>query len=174
MPATSLATLDTTTLALAPLGGKGNMRFSSLRGGDGRNVVFLVDAVCVLPPTTSEFGMSMVVAPSLPDIDRMLTLENWLAPPTDPVRQAQLGMQDFARYEHRGTLNANLQLNLKLKSVGDVWKFTCNGDETSFSPANAQVARGARLRLTLSPGFYFSNLDNRYGLFYTLQDLQFM
>ena len=170
---TPLEQLDIDKLTLSPLSTatKGSsMVFSNIREESSRALLLVFDAVVVKDPEDGDYGLTMRVSPSMDNIERMLRLENMLDPPT-PKRLAELKVSAIP-HEHRGTLDDNLQLRLKLKSIDDCWRFLCSNP--AFVPGATDVQRGSRVRVTASVGFYFNNEDFKYGLFYTLKELLFI
>lgn len=170
---TPLEQLDIATLHLSPLSTptKGSsMAFANIRDSSSRALLVAFDAVVIASPEEGEYGVAMRISPSMDNIERMLRLENMLDPPT-PERLAELKV-DALPHEHRGTLDDNLQLRLKLKSIDDCWRFLCGNP--AFVPGTTEVQRGTRVRVTAALGFYFNNEDAKYGLFYTLKELLFI
>lgn len=167
--ATALDTLNFAALSLTPLMAVGLMGFANIRL-NGRPLLLTFDVITVAEPDDGEFGQSVRVTPSMENVERLLRLENMLQTPT-PTQLGQLRLPALG-HEHRGTLDDHLQLRLKLKSEGGVWKFMCNNPE--FEPATPACARGTRMRIVVAPGFYFSAEKATYGLFYTLKELTFV
>lgn len=79
---------------------------------------------------------------------------------------------DLSKYEFRETLNDNHQLRIKLKQDENGWKFTSNSKLTVDS-LEADLKKGTPVTLTVAPGFYFSDDNEKYGLYLTLKELKF-
>ena len=167
--ATALDTLNFAALSLTPVMTVGLMGFANIRL-NGRPLLLTFDVITVAEPDDGEFGQSVRVTPSMDNVERLLRLENMLQTPT-PAQLGQLRLPALG-HEHRGTLDDHLQLRLKLKSEGGVWKFMCNNPE--FEPATPVCARGTRMRIVVAPGFYFSGEKATYGLFHSLKELTFV
>lgn len=167
--ATDLDTLNFAALSLAPVSGAGPMGFANIRYNT-RQLLLTFDVITVAEPDAGEFGQSVRVTPSMDNVERLLRLENMLQTPT-PAQLTQLRLAALD-HEHRGTLDDHLQLRLKLKSEGGVWKFMCNNPD--FEPDTPVCPRGTRMRVVVAPGFYFSSVKATYGLFYTLKELTFI
>ena len=165
-----LCDITTDALTVAPMSGKGPMRFSSIQAPQGGNLEFTLSAVCIAPPNDGEWGMTMRVSTTMDNVARLTELETWLVPAT-PAKLAMLRVASIDGYERRPTLNTDMHLILKLKSVGGVFKFTSN--DPTFEPATPIVAVGELVVITLGAGFYFNEEDKKYGLFYTVKDVCF-
>ncbi len=112
-------------------------------------------------------GWSFWFKPSSEDLPNFEKLETLL------TENAALAEQvDLAKYELRETLNNNMHVRIKLRRDEDGWKFTSNTKITQETlPVDLQ--KGTPVTLTVAPGFYFSDDNERYGLYLTLKELKF-
>jgi hypothetical protein len=78
----------------------------------------------------------------------------------------------LAKYELRETLNDNAHIRIKMKMDENGWKFTSNAPITEETLA-ADLRQGTPITITVAPGFYFSDDNDRYGLYLTLREIKF-
>ena len=150
------------------------MHFASLRYPTRQLQLYLHGHVVEAPqqaPVEYGAGWSFWFKPSSEDVPNLEKMEELLTTPTG----AQLleGMEaDLTKYELRETLNDNSHVRIKLKRDEDGWKFTSNARITEDTMA-ADLQKGTPVTVTVAPGFYFSDENNRYGLYLTLKELKF-
>jgi hypothetical protein len=106
------------------------------------------------------------VTPNIEDFKNLERLETILE---DPIVAATIGYK--GGYEHRGTLDENFKLKLKMKQNGDgTWAFET--DLGTENEAYDKLDKGGMVTFVVTPGFYFNDNDKMYGLYYKLNDLR--
>lgn len=174
----NISTLDFTTLSTSvprtPFGkalpdGQ-DMRFIYVQN-KGRQFQIVIHAAVSTGPKDYNGDVSFISEPVATELDKLIELENLLE--EGPYQEAMLANLhiDDVEYEHRPTINTENKLRLKLKTNPDgTWKFTTN--DATFN-TDSTLVPGTKFAATVVPGFYFNESDKKYGLFYTLKDLQF-
>lgn len=155
-----------------------DMRFSSVRYPARQLLLYVHGTVAKGPEKADEqYGgqWSFYFSPDSADLDGLCRLEELLQP-SGPNSQRLLEEVEFAdlakHYEFRETLNENNQLRIKLRKQDMDWKFNCSAPMTEDT-VQEDLKKGTSVTLTLAPGFYFSDSNNRYGLYLTLKELKF-
>lgn len=162
------SSLDINALALTPFPDtESGMVFSNVRNNK-RQLVLKARGTIVEPPFEYFGDLAVKVQLGLEDTKMLLLLENMIE--GSGARVSELGLHEFP-YDHRPTLTDEMQLLLKLKTKDGAWRFTTNN--AKFTPESHEIARGVEVHISFSPSFYFDREKMKYGLFYSLKELEF-
>jgi hypothetical protein len=152
------------------------MRFCAVRYPTRQLMLYLHGTVAEAPSQSSlEYGgmWSFYFKPTASDLEALEKLENLLVGEEGARVCKEIGYEDvLSHYEQRETLNENFYLRIKLKRDDEGWKFTCSSDMT-LDTVEQDLKKGTKVTLTIAPGFYFNESDNKYGMFLTLKELKF-
>jgi hypothetical protein len=99
------------------------------------------------------------------DLEKVIALDEYLE---DQGHAIAIDLPDD--FEHRSCLNVDNNITIKLKEKNGVWAFKCN--DPHFS-STSLFEYGDRVTVKVVPGFYFSEDDKRYGVYFTLKELVF-
>lgn len=99
------------------------------------------------------------------DLDKVVKIDEFF---DNPDNAESISLPDA--YEHRSCLNIDNHLNIKLKEKNGAWAFKCN--DASFD-ASSSLEPGDKVTVKVVPGFYFSEEDKRYGVYFSLKELVF-
>lgn len=150
------------------------MHFASLRYPTRQLQLYLHGFVAEAPeqaPAEYGGGWSFWFKPASEDVPNLERLEELLTTETG-MKLLEGTDADLSKYELRETLNDNSHLRIKLKRDEDGWKFTANAPVTEDTLAG-DLRKGTPVTITVAPGFYFSDENDRYGLYLTLKDIKF-
>lgn len=146
----------------------GAMRFANILSAARRQIVIVLHGTVASELYNYSGQLSFFFEPAAGELENLVLLEQFCAD-AEFVEAIGSTVEELG-YEQRPTINGDNHIRIKLKTEGAGWKFTCN--DLAFKP-DSDLVLGTPMTLTVSPGFYFCESDNRYGLFYTLKDLSF-
>ena len=143
-----------------------SMRFVPVQSKK-RQLNLVIQGVVATARQEFKGDLSFFMEPAAGVLEKLIALENLLDVEGATVDGVDVADLDYA---HRPTINQDNQMRIKLKTKGDAWKFSCS--DASFG-LDADLEVGTKIAVTVAPGFYFADQDQKYGLYYTLKDLTF-
>ena len=147
------------------------MRFSNLLQGN-RQAVFTTTGTIASDIASFQGGnMTFMMEPTWGVLDPMLRLERSIEVDEEALlHDLEVDAITLDRYMRRPTLNSDNMIRVKLPLNKNAdFNFTCS--DPNFTPDTASLRLGAPVKATFTAGFYFDEVNLRYGLFYSLKRL---
>lgn len=152
------------------------MRFVSIRYPKRQLILYLHGDVAETPTQADqEYGgtWAFYFRPQSSDLEGLERLEDLFHSENGQKILDEWGVPHLmATYEQRQALTDSHLLKIKLREYDGQWRFQCSSPMT-LETVEQDLKKGTKVTLTVKPGFYFSETNNRYGLFYSLQELKF-